>query len=588
MTKHSKVIAMIAAFAILSIVSPTPAQGSTDNLPDIQFAPTQIETQAPVIEMKFVSEYQLKYWDKGSGADHDGAFYQPVVPEGYYPLGSYGQGNYGAPLGPIFVARELVLGALAAPVDYAWIWDDSGSGADMDGSFWRPIPAGGYTCLGDVAQTGWGKPNLDAIRCVRSDLVVPAEPSTDWIWIDQGSGADDDFGAWRIIPSVDNAIFLGTFIGNSHWSPPGIPLFTLRSDAIVMPAISQAEVNTLVQQYGPLIYYHPDELYFMDSPEWGLDHGIMLNWALVENEMDYSGHLETYFDTMQTSNLTFMDDVNYVLNEIKPNPPYANSDLFKLWLNIPDELKPGDQSRADALVRAVSWNTVFTEIQFWYFYPYNGPGRVEVCLSGSVCDYIQMDTVGRHYGDWEHVSLVFDTSTKELAYVYLSAHSGGNWFPKSAFGSGLTFYETTHPIIYAAKYSHAFYATEGYHDYMRVKSYDYGFGTFSVDLYDLTGMGAQFQAYLPENYRIISSAFSPWAGPEWLGFTGRWGQYEKLSYNFDYTVYEYSYEEVGAGPLGLNMKTAWQVGEFGDFYGWPENPVNLFKHIYLPVTLKSD
>ena len=35
------------------------------------------------------------------------------------------------------------------------IWDDSGSGADKEGSFWRIDPSNGYYPLGDAACRGW-------------------------------------------------------------------------------------------------------------------------------------------------------------------------------------------------------------------------------------------------------------------------------------------------------------------------------------------------------------------------------------------------------------------------------------------------
>ena len=35
------------------------------------------------------------------------------------------------------------------------IWDDSGSGADIEGSFWRISPSNGYYPLGDAACRGW-------------------------------------------------------------------------------------------------------------------------------------------------------------------------------------------------------------------------------------------------------------------------------------------------------------------------------------------------------------------------------------------------------------------------------------------------
>jgi Vacuolar protein sorting-associated protein 62 len=548
-----------------------------------------IEKEMPTVELElaYVDDYELEWRDVGSGGDLDGAYYRPVVPSGYYALGHYGQGNYVAPVGPMFAARELQPGALAQPIDYTMVWGDYGSGADMDGSFWKPIPPTGYVCLGLVAQTGYAKPGLDEIRCVRQDLTCPGKVGS-MIWIDQGTGADTDFGSWRIVPSQDSAVYVGTFAGYSSHTPPPDILFALDSRAVSgVDPLTSSDVDGLIQQYGPTLYLHPEEAYYMDEPEWVLDHGVSLTFALVENEWDYDAHTRTFENAMPTTSHTLMDNVDYVISVIKPNPPYNGSESFRFWLHIPDALKAGEQSRAQALVRVLPWNTFFTELQFWFFYPFNGPGRVEVCLSGEECTSGQLTTNGRHYGDWEHVTLRFLNSGKALVSVFMSAHGGGYWFGAGEFGNSLKF-SGWHPIVYSAKYSHAHYPSAGRHDYERIVEYDYGLGTFSVDLFDLTGTGSQFETYTPGHYRVISSGVFPVKEPDWLRFEGRWGQYEKLSTAFDYVVYTYEYEEVAAGPTGPAMKTAWHRGDFADQNGWPREPLGVeWAFVHLPNISKA-
>jgi hypothetical protein len=552
---------------------------------------TDIKRDTPTValELAYVDDYVLEWWDKGSGGDYDGAYYRPVVPAGYHALGHYGQGNYAPPRGPMFVARALETGALAQPIDYVMVWGDYGSGADMDGSFWKPIPPQDYVCLGLVAQTGYTKPGLDEIRCVREDLACPGKAG-ERIWIDQGTGADVDFGSWRIVPAQDNAVYVGTFTGYPSHNPAPEILFGLDSAAVSagVDPLSPSDVDGLIQQYGPKMYFHPDEAFLMDDPEWVLDHGVLLRWALVENEWDYDTHTETNPGGMSTSSQTLIDDVDHVINTVKPNPPYSDSELFRIWLHVPDALKAGDPSRAEALVRVLPWNTFFTEIQFWFFYPFNGPGRVEVCLSGQLCAYGQLVESGRHYGDWEHVTLRFLNSNKELVSVFMSAHGSGHWFGPDEFNNGLGF-DGSHPVVYVAKYSHAHYPTVGYHDYQRVAEDDYGFGTFSVDLYDLTGVGSLFQPFVPGKYKVVSSGVFPVCQqPDWLGFSGRWGQYEKLISVFDIDVYAYEYKEVGAGPSGPAMKTAWHRGDFTDENGWPGGSLGLdWACVYMPNISKN-
>ena len=77
--------------------------------------------------------------------------------------------------------------ALARPTGYTRIWVDDGSGADKDGSCWRPEPPEGYVALGDVFVRGRSKPSVDDVMCVRSDLVIRGQLGGT-IWKDRGSG----------------------------------------------------------------------------------------------------------------------------------------------------------------------------------------------------------------------------------------------------------------------------------------------------------------------------------------------------------------------------------------------------------------
>jgi len=178
--------------------------------------------------IKYVDQFTWEWSDYGSGADDDGSYWQPVAPTGYYPLGSVGGDAWSDPTNvkAAIVVRELNdSGALAAPTDYQLIWNDSGSGADYDGSFWLPIPPAGYVACGVVAQQGWSKPGLNEVRCVRSDLVSNGKVGS-WIWDDSGSGASSDFGSWEIdCPDAQNSagkayLKAGTFIGTNSYSAP--------------------------------------------------------------------------------------------------------------------------------------------------------------------------------------------------------------------------------------------------------------------------------------------------------------------------------------------------------------------------------
>lgn len=561
---------------------------ATDMAGNIGYSSITVAFLQLALELAYVDDFQLMWRDKGSGGDFDGAYYRPDLdnfPTGFYSLGHYGQGDYGTPRGFVFAARELQDGALASPQDYEWVYSDWGSGADMDGSFWKPVPPSeDYVCLGLVAQTGYSKPSTDAVRCVRKNLTVPAKVGNT-IWIDQGTGAHYYFGSWQIIPADENGIFLGTFTGSggtndSSWSPPTDPLFTIDARIVKRYEIGSADIGQLIEQYGPDLWLAghayvvppmPEE-YFLDSPEYVLDR-VTLEWALVENETSYGSFNFTFLGSHPTSAAGLMQDVE---SYVKLSPHFGNP-FFRYYLRIDDSLRPGSLDRAKALVRVRPWNWLFTDLQFWFFYPFNGPGRAEVCASGNWCDIQFFDELGRHYGDWECVTLRVDNRTKELISVYMSRHAGGQWITRGNNFEQILQFAGTHPQIYAALHSHAHYSTPGAHDYYRAWEKDYFIGTASVDLRDLTdGDGPVFSTYLPGKYLIISSALpgSPVTEPEWLQFAGRWGQYERLSDDFllpDSPIPVYTYTEVGSGPSGPAMKTSWKRGDSSEHWWWTRN-----------------
>lgn len=513
---------------------------------------------APTLDLAYVNDFELV------GLTADGAFYRPIVPDGFHAFGHYGQGGHGQPCGFMFVARELERGTLAEPIDYEHI------GASPNCSIWRPIPPPGYVCLGFVAQAGFEKPSVDEIRCVREDLAVSGELGK---CFSVTSGGPDLLLSFQVIPVDETGIYIGTFASVPSY-PTADSFFSIDTKSVKRHDLSRKDIEELIEEYGPVLWLHPSEKYFLDEPEFVLDHGVSLAWGIVYNETDYDSFRVEEQDSMPTSSHALLDDARHVEDDIKPSSSAPT--LFRYWLRIDDSLKPGDLASAKALVRVLPVNCLFTELQFWFFYPFNGPGRVEACSSSICCTDNYLGQGGRHYGDWEHVSLLIVNSTRELITVYMSRHKSGEWFRRcgGAWSSRLQF-EGSHPVIYAAYYSHAHYPNAGTHYYERVWSKDWWLGTASADLFDLTEAGIAFGTFHPDNYRIISSDSSEYrvTEPDWIEFTGRWGQYERLrdkvywdfcGLNIDIPVY--TYEEVGSGPSGPGQKSSWKNGDCAEVW----------------------
>jgi len=185
---------------------------------------SQERASSDVLEVDFIRAADLIWKDSGSGADADVSFWRPTPASGFYAVGDHAKLGHDAPAQGILVVREKRNGILVPPTGYTKIWDDSGSGADWDGSIWRPECPAGYAALGHVANRSHGAPSTEAVRCVSDQVLSRANPGGS-IWNDAGSGADDDFSAWSIRPPAEDQGFRyvtrGLFysVGDSHAQP---------------------------------------------------------------------------------------------------------------------------------------------------------------------------------------------------------------------------------------------------------------------------------------------------------------------------------------------------------------------------------
>lgn len=196
--------------------------------------------------INFTTDFH-RIWDTKGSKSKPAAFWRPTpapdVLPGYFPLGDVAVSGYDNINASRIVAvvcdsgspstNETLGKALSRPDDFEEVWKDEGSRANQDGSIWRPIPPEGYVALGLVCSNDHEKPSLNAVRCVRADLVVSASVGS-LIWNDLGSHAEQDFSAWSIHPPYAAAgqIYFapGTFVGyNGHFRPASdLPAYSLR------------------------------------------------------------------------------------------------------------------------------------------------------------------------------------------------------------------------------------------------------------------------------------------------------------------------------------------------------------------------
>lgn len=255
-----------------------------------------------------------------------------------------------------------------------------------------------------------------------------------------------------------------------------------------------------------------------------------------------------------TSSRQLMD----LVAEAKAHPDHADP-TFRYRLQIDHNSISGNSARTKAYVTVSHFNSEIVRIAFWYFYPYNGPGKFRVSI-GNEEIFQEVSTVGRHYADWEHVTLAVRKTSQgwKLDSVYLSRHDLTIWHSPDKFQ-----YVGQHPIIYVARDSHAHYESAGDHYYKRPWSMDFGSGTAAVDLHDITGNGITIDTSQPGRWVLVAAQEDltglAVAKPVWYDYDGRWGQHEPLE--FSYTIgmtsdlsYTYVMQEVGAGPTGPGQR----------------------------------
>jgi hypothetical protein len=121
---------------------------------------------------------------------------------------------------------------------YTWLYNDKGSGAHMDGSFYRPTPSDpDYFILGDYAQGNYNAPTGSSliVKAINDDPDYPllkGPVSYNEVWNDHGSGGDYDGSIWYPV-APDGYIAIG-FVCNGGYDPPSIPSYRcVRKDLAV-------------------------------------------------------------------------------------------------------------------------------------------------------------------------------------------------------------------------------------------------------------------------------------------------------------------------------------------------------------------
>ncbi|KAL7151657.1 hypothetical protein ABFS83_04G046000 [Erythranthe nasuta] len=433
------------------------------------------------------------------------SFYKPIsIPDGFFCLGHYCQSNKNPLRGFVLVAREIAtqnsscynLPPLSKPVDYSLLWSsnegDDDESFDGCGYFWLPQSPEGYKSLGFVVTNKSEKPDLDEVKCVRSDLTDTCEA--------YGLLMDIHSKFSKMPLTIRNTrplhrgmygrgVSVGTFFcGYSFSSGEELSIACLKnldSDLHAMPNIDQ--IHALVTHYGPTVFFHPDEVYLPSSVSWFFENGALL----------YSNSSSS---------------IGQAIDSQGSNLPNGGTNDGTYWIDLPcdnnrrQNLKKGNLESAKLYIHVKpALGGTFTDIVMWVFCPFNGPGTVKVGLMN-----ISLSKVGEHVGDWEHFTLRVSNFSGELWSVYFSQHSGGEWV--EAFD--LEFIEGNKSVIYSSKCGHASYSRPG--------SYIQGSSKLGIGVRNDAALSS-FCVHSSRKFEIVAAEYLGVKEPCWLQYMRKWG-----------------------------------------------------------------
>ncbi|KAL3634583.1 hypothetical protein CASFOL_021637 [Castilleja foliolosa] len=480
--------------------SPTWPQGGNFSTYEIDLGGLQV-TQ--------ISGFEKIYTAYEGGPDNLGVtFFEPPSVPGFFMLGAYAQQNNQPLSGWVLMgktnANDKSDEILKQPIDYTiqlmMIAPQSTA------YLWLPIPPDGYKSVGLLVTSSPDKPSLDRIRCVRSDFTDEAETDT-WIW---GKGG---FNVYGLRPKTrgTNAkpLSVGTFIVTSDQNN-AVYLSVLKNnnpEVTCNPNLEQ--VRALFQEYSPLIYSHPDEKYHPSSVNWFFKNGALL----------YTKGYESNPVPIE------MDGANL--------PQGGSNDGFH-WLDLPADgqargnIVKGDLQTAEVYlhVKPVLGST-FTDIQVWVFYPFNGHAVAKL----AIIKKIPLGNIGKHVGDWEHVTLRISNFNGDLWKVFFAEHNRGTWVDSSM----LNYQKGSKFAVFASLNGHASYYRPG--NVLLGGGKDVGIRDetwWSEAVFD-TGM----------RYQVVAGEGLGVASPPWLGFKKQWGP----NVTFDFWTEVRKMERVMIGPL---------------------------------------
>lgn len=288
------------------------------------------------------------------------------------------------------------------------------------------------------------------------------------------------------------------------------------------PPVEEPEIDPLILQYEPILYFHQNENFYPMDVESFVEHSSL--WQTVGPGVDVEIKAESAADPVTLVDLTSegVDTSEYYLQfsadlaNKTPDPEQSGVEYQALRSAGAAKYTYYGRRMEDSYTDADGATHNFVVLQYWYFYAFNDFGR-------------QVPDGNNHEGDWECVMVFLDRDSLAPLYVAYSAHhnQGRLENPVTQFDSVRRGWDSTEVnkdgdqvLSFIGLGSHANYPNNGNNgtqDILLVEpvqglvfaSHDYT----SVD-------GSHFYAGAWQSREVFDDADLP----EWVsGYEGYWG-----------------------------------------------------------------
>lgn len=297
--------------------------------------------------------------------------------------------------------------------------------------------------------------------------------------------------------------------------------------------LTEQEVRAAIAKYGPVVRLHPDDEYRPCSVEWFLQHA-----------------------TLHDGNPS--DDITHPTVDQLPIGP---KDGNRYWLTLDDGAKGGSLATAKAYVNA-HWtpDLSYTDLQFWFFYAYNGSAYGEVDLFGAhVTASADLAPLGEHYGDWECCMLRIENATLDLIGVWTSAHGDGQYFDTAEL-SRFQRVNGDQIVVYSSRHGHAMFAGA---DTNPTETRKWPGGEFFLHN-DTEDGGPSIDCGETANYVIVAGdgLAASVSQPRWLDYPYRWGpRDDKIILDAD-TIARIISRALGRWAMFLKLNTVFHIASY--------------------------